>query len=1231
MHKGRFRPEVVALEERCLLSFAPADVRHAYGFDQIQFANSNHQVVAADGTGTTVAIVDAFDDPNVASDLAAFDQTFALPAPPSFQKVAQDGSNHLPPSAPPPLPGQGSWATEIALDVEWVHAIAPGANILLVEANDATAANLDTAVDFARSQPGVVAVSMSYGGAESQGELNRDFHFLTPASHSGGITFLSSTGDNGAPGGYQAFSPNVVAVGGTSLVLDAQGNYSSESGWSGSGGGISQFESQPGYQQGVVTQSTTQRTTPDVSFLADPATGVWVFDTFAMGGWGNVGGTSLACPMWAGLMAIANQGRALGGYSSLDGRSSTLPAIYQLPGSDFHDITSGNNGFAAGPGYDLVTGRGTPVVDQVVADLSMAPILHTNGNLMIRGGFGASADTVTLDTFTQAGATFISVTVTYGTPVPGTGSNLTYTSAFPAASVNSITISPGGGKDVVNIQSTLVNAPVTVNLGNGQDTVNIRLSTPSGISSADTLQGAVTVVGQGANDTVNINDQADAFNDTYTIGTTGSSTTVQRDFSALVTCNAVTSLVVNGGPGAKGGGITYDVNNTLFGTPVTINAGAGNDVFNVLMASPNGIFSSDNLQGPLTIHGNGGTDVLNVNDQADAFNGDQYTITSTTVQRTAEAAITYDTIESMVINGASSSSVGITYNVQSLYTFTPITINGGGGIDTLIGTDRGNLWYLTGPNHGYSLMPNTASGYTTVTFNSMENLTGGSGSDNFQFQPGASLSGALNGGGGLNNLDYSTYITTGTAGVTVNLATGTATATGSISNFASVYGSIGNDSLTGDANANSFYSYGGNDSMMGGGGNDFFSLNGETAASTTIIDGGSGTDTIQGTNISNTWKLTGLGAGSVNGVTFSNVENLAGGTNPDVFQFSPGGSVSGTVNGGSGTNTLDYSQYIATGAAGVTVNLATGTATATGGVSHIQNIDGSRGNDTLTGDANANTIVSNGGNDVLMGGAGNDTFYLYGETATSNTTIDGGTGNDTVEANDMPNTWQLTGPGSGSVNAVTFSNIESVIGGLNTDDFVFHPGASISGLVNGNRGVNTVDYSAFTTGVVVNLGLSATHGWGSATDAGGIAYIQNVTGGSGNDILVGDANANVLNGGGGRNLIIGGAGADTVIGGSGDDLLIAGYTSYDLNAAALQAILTEWQRTDESYAARVANLRSGVGAGSYRLVLNTPAAAGTVFDDGAADVLTGNAGMDWFWANLPQDTITDRAPGELVN
>ena len=178
-------------------------------------------------------------------------------------------------------------------------------------------------------------------------------------------------------------SPNVLAVGGTTLTLNGN-NYGGEIGWGsgqqsgtfgGGGGGISQFESQPTYQQGTVTQSSTHRTTPDVSMEADPATGVPVYDSYDDGSdtpWfpSQVGGTSLACPMWAGLISIVDENSVSLGQGVLDGPTQTLPRIYQLPGSDFHDITSGSNGFNAGTGYDLVTGRGSPIVNNLVPDMS---------------------------------------------------------------------------------------------------------------------------------------------------------------------------------------------------------------------------------------------------------------------------------------------------------------------------------------------------------------------------------------------------------------------------------------------------------------------------------------------------------------------------------------------------------------------------------------------------------------------------------------------------------------------------------------------------------------------------------------------------------------------------------------------------------------------------------------------------------------------------------------------
>ncbi len=337
--------------------YTPSQIRHAYGFDQLPY----------DGSGQTIAIVDAYDDPTILSDLRAFDNIFGLSDPPSFVKAMPGGHPAV----------NGSWAGEISLDVEWVHAIAPGANILLVEAASNSGADLLNAVNYARQQPGVVAVSMSWGSTEFTGEATLDSYFTTPQGHTGGsglaggITFVASTGDSGASGGpeWPSVSPNVLAAGGTSLFLSG-GNYAGEVAWSGGGGGISTGEPRPYFQRTV--QGSGSRETPDVSYDADPNTGFYVYDTTAYNGstgWFVFGGTSAAAPQWAALIALADQGRALNGRASLTNAQSTL---YSLPASDFHDITAGSNGYGAGRGYDLATGIGSPVANRIVPDLVAA-------------------------------------------------------------------------------------------------------------------------------------------------------------------------------------------------------------------------------------------------------------------------------------------------------------------------------------------------------------------------------------------------------------------------------------------------------------------------------------------------------------------------------------------------------------------------------------------------------------------------------------------------------------------------------------------------------------------------------------------------------------------------------------------------------------------------------------------------------------------------------------------
>jgi hypothetical protein len=341
--------------------YSPSEIRQAYGFNQISFNGTS-----GTGAGTTIAIVDAYSDPTIASDLHAFDQTFGI-ADPKLTVVNQSGGTSLPSA-------DADWAGEISLDVEWAHAIAPGANILLVEAANASTSNLFAAVKYAAAQTGVVAVSMSWGGNEFSGETSYDSVFTPPASIPG-VVFINSAGDSGAPAEYPSTSPNVLSVGGTTLNLTSSGSYSSESAWSGSGGGISAIESQPSYQKGIVTQSTTKRTSPDVSYDANPNTGFPVYETYGNSSsapWLQYGGTSDAAPQWAALVAIADQGRAIDGEAALSG-TTLMKDLYSLPSSDFHDVTTGTSSGSpresATAGYDLATGLGTPIANLVVVGL----------------------------------------------------------------------------------------------------------------------------------------------------------------------------------------------------------------------------------------------------------------------------------------------------------------------------------------------------------------------------------------------------------------------------------------------------------------------------------------------------------------------------------------------------------------------------------------------------------------------------------------------------------------------------------------------------------------------------------------------------------------------------------------------------------------------------------------------------------------------------------------------
>jgi hypothetical protein len=221
---------------------------------------------------------------------------------------------------------------------------------------------LNKALDYARSAPGIVVVSNSWGGSEYSTEKSDDVHFTTPSGHPG-VTFTVAAGDNGAPAEYPSSSPDVLSVGGSTLRRTSSGAWSSESVWSGGGGGTSTYEGLPSFQSGL---GISNRGTPDVSYDANPSTGFAVYDSYGDTGWDVFGGTSAGAPQWAALIAIADQGRALAGKGSL---SNAQAALYTLPRADFHDIASGSNGYSATSGYDVASGLGSPIANLVIRDL----------------------------------------------------------------------------------------------------------------------------------------------------------------------------------------------------------------------------------------------------------------------------------------------------------------------------------------------------------------------------------------------------------------------------------------------------------------------------------------------------------------------------------------------------------------------------------------------------------------------------------------------------------------------------------------------------------------------------------------------------------------------------------------------------------------------------------------------------------------------------------------------
>lgn len=309
--------------------------------------------VAAGGGSGVIVIVDAYDYATALSDFNTFAGYFGLPLENSSTATASTNKVFQVVYASGRKPkANGGWGQEAALDIEWAHAMAPNAKIVLVEANSNSNADLYAAVDVAAKIAGAKAVSMSWGGAESSGEASYDSHF-----NKTGPLFFASSGDSGGKVIYPSCSQYVVAVGGTSVATDASGNWTGESAWSSGGGGNSAYVARPSWQAGV-SMTGTRRGVPDVSSDADPNTGVAVYDSTAYQGykgWMVFGGTSVSSPCMAGMVNTAGVA-----YANTTAFLTALYGHYLNTPSVFRDITAGSNGFPALAGWDYATGVGAP-------------------------------------------------------------------------------------------------------------------------------------------------------------------------------------------------------------------------------------------------------------------------------------------------------------------------------------------------------------------------------------------------------------------------------------------------------------------------------------------------------------------------------------------------------------------------------------------------------------------------------------------------------------------------------------------------------------------------------------------------------------------------------------------------------------------------------------------------------------------------------------------------------
>ena len=768
-----------------------AAITTAYGISQL----------TDQGSGQTIAVIDAYDDPNISSNLKKFDTEFGLPAPPTFSQVSQTGGSVS--GVTTDAKAGTDWSGEESLDVEWANSIAPKANIIVVECNSASSSDLFAGETWAASSTGgkasVVSMSFGYSGYDCSSSVENYDADFSSATYPG-VTFLASADDHGSSGpaakstlqaAYPSDSPNVISVGGTSININTNtGAYNSEGVWNdengsstvsndwATGGGISNFEAAPIYQQnltisngsGTISAGRFMRAAPDVSFLASDETGVDVYDSYnGNGGWGVYGGTSLSSPCWAGLVAIADEARVNDGEPTLSGSTQALPILYNIYNSssysqDFNDINStaspeNNNditpnadnvnsagGYTAGTGYDLVSGIGTPIANNLVPGLAdttqliyVAPsgtnnftLVQKGANLDLYDNGTAAADLVATDPLSQltsvyingasdntltidySGGAFSNVTNIAFAGGPGTGThsltleNGTFTSeTYNYSSATSGTIGNGNGQ--------LITYTETSSIADNDTLTNLSLNLPSGAKATledtgATNDGVSKVV---ASNTSFAQTTFESPSHTFTVNTAGGSSVVKLyamdtlfkpATEALTGKSGDTFLVESSGTIYSLSAVTLttatlDMNgfnptmDALNGTGTITDGAATASLLTFGANNGTGTFSGliQNGSGTVSVVKDGtGTETLSYS------SGDTYTGTTTISLGTLKIGATDE------ISSSSSVSVNATFDLNG---FSDTIANFSGkssGVLTNSGTGIETLTFGTGTNATYS-------------------------------------------------------------------------------------------------------------------------------------------------------------------------------------------------------------------------------------------------------------------------------------------------------------------------------------------------------------------------------------------------------------------------------------------------------------------------------------------------------------------------------------------------